>query len=94
MLAQGYGLPPLHNADDAMILSKCTIVANVGRRSVIGANSVVPATSGLHPVAAGTCASARLLRAGALGEQRGPRRADRRRSSPTTQEVRRDLLGQ
>jgi acetyltransferase-like isoleucine patch superfamily enzyme len=41
MLAQGYDYRPLRIADDALILSKCTIVANVGTRSVIGANSVV-----------------------------------------------------
>jgi len=38
---QGFDFRPLLIGDDATILSKATIVANVGERAVVGANSVV-----------------------------------------------------
>jgi acetyltransferase-like isoleucine patch superfamily enzyme len=41
MLDQGYRFKPLRIEDDVTVLTKCTIVANVGERAVIGANSVV-----------------------------------------------------
>lgn len=41
MLEQGYDFAPVHIGDDAFIASKCTIMADVGRRAVVGANSVV-----------------------------------------------------
>lgn len=40
-LNQGYDFRPLKIEDDAQIHSKCTIVNNIGTRSVIGANAVV-----------------------------------------------------
>ena len=41
MLAQGYDFRPITVGDDAAILSKCTIIADIGERAFIGANSVV-----------------------------------------------------
>lgn len=41
MLEQGYDFSPVHIEDDAVITSKCTIMANVGRRAFVGANAVV-----------------------------------------------------
>lgn len=41
MLAQGYDFTPLRFGDDVTILTKCTIVASLGERAVVGANSVV-----------------------------------------------------
>ena len=41
MLDQGYDFTPVHIADDAVITTKCTIMADVGRRAFVGANSVV-----------------------------------------------------
>jgi acetyltransferase-like isoleucine patch superfamily enzyme len=41
MLEQGYDFTPLKLADDVTITSKCTILADLGERAVIGANSVV-----------------------------------------------------
>jgi acetyltransferase-like isoleucine patch superfamily enzyme len=41
MLDQGYDFHPLTLEDDAVITTKCTIMADVGRRAFIGANSVV-----------------------------------------------------
>jgi acetyltransferase-like isoleucine patch superfamily enzyme len=41
MLQQGYDLTPIRIADDAVVTSKCTIIADLGRRAWIGANSVV-----------------------------------------------------
>jgi acetyltransferase-like isoleucine patch superfamily enzyme len=41
MLDQGYDFRPLRLADDVTITSKCTILADLGERAVVGANSVV-----------------------------------------------------
>lgn len=41
MLEQGYDFRPVRIEDDAVITTKCTIMADVGRRAFIGANSVV-----------------------------------------------------
>ncbi len=41
MLEQGYDFQPVRIADDATITTKCTIMADVGRRAFVGANSVV-----------------------------------------------------
>jgi acetyltransferase-like isoleucine patch superfamily enzyme len=41
MLEQGYDFHPLRIEDDAVITTKCTIMADVGTRAFIGANSVV-----------------------------------------------------
>jgi acetyltransferase-like isoleucine patch superfamily enzyme len=41
MLDQGYDLRPLTIADHATITTKCTIIADVGERAFIGANTVV-----------------------------------------------------
>lgn len=40
-LDQGYNFRPLTIGDNAMILSKCTIMADVGESAIVGANSVV-----------------------------------------------------
>ncbi len=41
MLEQGYDFTPLQIEDDAVVTTKCTIMADIGRRAFIGANSVV-----------------------------------------------------
>ncbi|HMC07038.1 MAG TPA: acyltransferase [Solirubrobacterales bacterium] len=41
ILEQGYDLRALRIDDDVAVMAKCTVLANVGRRSFIGANSVV-----------------------------------------------------
>jgi acetyltransferase-like isoleucine patch superfamily enzyme len=41
MLEQGYDFAPVRIGDDATITSKCTIMADVGERAFVGANSVV-----------------------------------------------------
>ena len=41
MLEQGYDLTPIRIDDDAVVTSKCTIIADLGKRAWIGANSVV-----------------------------------------------------
>jgi acetyltransferase-like isoleucine patch superfamily enzyme len=41
MLAQGYDYRPIHIHDNATITTKCTIIADVGERAFVGANSVV-----------------------------------------------------
>jgi acetyltransferase-like isoleucine patch superfamily enzyme len=41
MLSQGYNLTPIHIERDAFVTSKCSVLSDVGERSIIGANSVV-----------------------------------------------------
>ena len=41
MLEQGYDFAPVRIGDDATITTKCTIMADVGRRAFVGANAVV-----------------------------------------------------
>lgn len=53
MLAQGYDFRPLRIADDVVVTTKCTIIADVGERSIIGANSVVTRNVPAFTVAAG-----------------------------------------
>lgn len=40
-MEQGYNFRPLKIEDDVQIHSKCTIVNNIGRRAIIGANAMV-----------------------------------------------------
>jgi acetyltransferase-like isoleucine patch superfamily enzyme len=53
MLRQGYDLTPIRIADDAVVTSKCTIIADLGRRAWIGANSVVTKPVPDYCIAAG-----------------------------------------
>jgi acetyltransferase-like isoleucine patch superfamily enzyme len=41
MLEQGYDFTPIRIEDDATITTKCTIIADVGRRAFVAANTVV-----------------------------------------------------
>jgi acetyltransferase-like isoleucine patch superfamily enzyme len=41
MLAQGYDYRPIRIEDDAVVTSKCTIIADLGKRAWVGANAVV-----------------------------------------------------
>jgi acetyltransferase-like isoleucine patch superfamily enzyme len=41
LLDQGYDFRPITIGDGAVITSKCTVLANIGERALIGANSVV-----------------------------------------------------
>ena len=59
MLDQGYDFQPIRIEDDAVITTKCSIMANVGTRAFIGANSVVSKPIPAYTVAAG--APARVL---------------------------------
>ena len=52
-LDQGYDYRPLTLADDVQIHSKCTIVNDIGTRSVIGANAVVSRPIPAYCLAAG-----------------------------------------
>jgi acetyltransferase-like isoleucine patch superfamily enzyme len=53
MLEQGYDFQPLLIEDDAVITTKCTIMAGVGRRAFVGANSVVTKSVPSFTVAVG-----------------------------------------
>lgn len=53
MLEQGYEFNPVRIEDDAVITTKCTIMADVGRRAFIGANSVVTKPVPAYTVAVG-----------------------------------------
>lgn len=54
MLEQGYDFRPLRIADDATVTTKCTIIADLGERCFIGANSVVSRPVPAFCVAAGS----------------------------------------
>ncbi|MFL5907868.1 MAG: acyltransferase [Solirubrobacterales bacterium] len=54
MLAQGYDFKPIRIADDATVTTKCTIIADIGERAFIGANSVVTKPIPAFTVAAGS----------------------------------------
>lgn len=54
LLEQGYDYRPITIGPGALVLSKCTIVNDVGERAVIGANSVVTRPIPPYSVAAGT----------------------------------------
>ena len=58
MLEQGYDFTPIRIADDATITTKCTIIADVGTRAFIGANTVVTRPVPPYTVAVGTPARA------------------------------------
>jgi acetyltransferase-like isoleucine patch superfamily enzyme len=53
MLDQGYDFNPVRIEDDAVITTKCTIMADVGTRAFIGANSVVTRPIPPYTVAVG-----------------------------------------
>jgi acetyltransferase-like isoleucine patch superfamily enzyme len=53
MLEQGYDLRPVKLADHVTVTTKCTIIASVGERTFIGANSVVTRPLPAYCVAAG-----------------------------------------
>jgi acetyltransferase-like isoleucine patch superfamily enzyme len=53
MLAQGYDYRPIHIADGAIITTKCTVIADVGERSFVGANSVVSRAIPAYSLAVG-----------------------------------------
>ncbi len=53
MLQQGYDLRPLKLADHVTITTKCTIIAEIGERTFVGANSVVTKPLPAFCVAAG-----------------------------------------
>lgn len=57
MLEQGYDFVPLIIEDDAVISSKCTVMAPVGRRAYVAANSVVSKPIPPYSVAVGAPAT-------------------------------------
>jgi acetyltransferase-like isoleucine patch superfamily enzyme len=59
MLSQGYDFRPIRIADDATITTKCTIIADIGERCFVGANTVVTKPAPPFTVVAG--APARVL---------------------------------
>lgn len=58
MLEQGYDFQPLRIEDDATVTTKCTIMADVGRRAFIGAGAVVTRPVPAYTVAVGAPARA------------------------------------
>jgi len=59
MLQQGYDLRPVRIADDVTTTTKCTIMASIGTRTFVGANSVV--TRDLPPYVVAVGAPARAI---------------------------------
>ena len=58
MLDQGFDFHPIRIEDDATITTKCTIMADVGRRAFVGANAVVTKPIPAYTVAVGAPARA------------------------------------
>ena len=54
MLAQGYDYRPIHLGDGAIITTKCTVIADVGERSFVGANAVITRPIPAYCVAVGS----------------------------------------
>lgn len=54
MVEQGFEFTPIRIEDDAVITSKCTIMASIGKRAFIGANAVVSRPIPAYTVAVGT----------------------------------------
>ncbi len=52
-LAQGYDFRAITIEDDVSVMTKCTVINNVGTRAFIGANSVVTRPIPPYTVAAG-----------------------------------------
>jgi lipopolysaccharide O-acetyltransferase len=59
MLDQGYDFAPVTIGDDAVITTKCTVMADVGQRAFVGANSVV--TRPVPPFTVAVGAPARVI---------------------------------
>jgi acetyltransferase-like isoleucine patch superfamily enzyme len=53
ILEQGYDVAPVRIGDGALISSKCTVMADVGERAVVGANAVVTRPVAAFTVSAG-----------------------------------------
>ncbi|MHB8682289.1 MAG: acyltransferase [Acidimicrobiales bacterium] len=60
LLDQGYDYSPLRIGDGSVVMSKCTVTADIGEGSVIGANSVVNRAIPPHCLAGGV--PAKVLR--------------------------------
>ena len=54
LAAQGYDFDPVHIGDDATIMTKCTIINDIGEHAVIAANSVVTKPIPAYCLAGGT----------------------------------------
>lgn len=54
MLEQGYDFNPVRIEDDVAVTSKCTILADIGARAFIGANTVVSRPIPAYTVAVGS----------------------------------------
>lgn len=74
-LDQGYSFRPIVIEDDVQIHSKCTILASIGTRAVIGANAVVTKTLPPYTLAAGVPARVIDYFGPPTGEPEEPRRA-------------------
>jgi acetyltransferase-like isoleucine patch superfamily enzyme len=69
-LDQGYDFRPVTIGHDAMVLSNCTVINDVGHNSVIGANSVV--TRPIPPYCIAVGAPARVIEYFGPPEERSP----------------------
>ena len=59
MLAQGYDFRPLRIGDDVMVSAKCTVIADLGDRAFVAANSAVTRPVPAFCLAAGVPATVR-----------------------------------
>lgn len=78
MLEQGYDFRPIRIDDDAAIMAKCTVIADIGTHAFIGANAVVSRPIPPYSLAAGV--PARVI------DYFGPRESAPEQPSPSTSE--------
>jgi acetyltransferase-like isoleucine patch superfamily enzyme len=72
LLKQGYDYRPIRIGDDAAVMTKCTIIADLGERAFIGANSVVTKPIPAFSLAVGSPAQVREYFGPSPGPDRGP----------------------
>jgi len=87
LLEQGYDYRPLLIEDDATVLGLCTVVNSIGRKAMVGANSIVTRPVPAYTLAAGT--PARVIDYfGPPGQDpREQRAADNGASAPAAEDV-------
>jgi acetyltransferase-like isoleucine patch superfamily enzyme len=82
LLAQGYAYRPLQIADHVAVMTKCTVIADVGERTFVGANAVV--TRPLPPFCVAAGVPARVIDYFGPPGQEPPELGERSASSAET----------
>lgn len=78
MLEQGYDLRPLRIEDDVSVTTKCTVIADIGAQTFVGANSVI--TRAIPPRSLAVGAPARVVETFGDGSETDPAHSHSERS--------------